>query len=106
VLGFAVLESLDNERWREDVLIHPSGVVISLQQHRDNAGEEFDPRRTGYDHVALKVDARAHLDAWTARFAQFGVEHSPVADMHYGSVLSFRDPDRTELELFYREGHP
>jgi glyoxylase I family protein len=34
------------------------------------------------------------------------VVHSPIVDREYGSVLCFKDPDRIQLELFYRENHP
>lgn len=29
-----------------------------------------------------------------------------VRDKPYGSVLCFKDPDRIQLELFYRDDHP
>ncbi len=77
-----------------------------MQQHRSNAGEEFDPTRTGGDHVALRVDTRADLDEWELRFEKLDVVHSPIVDREYGSVLCLKDPDRIQLELFYRENHP
>ena len=30
----------------------------------------------------------------------------PIADREYGSVLTFRDPDGRQFEMFYRAGHP
>ena len=41
VLGFEVFERLGNERYREVVLVHPTGTVLCLQQHAGNAGEAF-----------------------------------------------------------------
>jgi len=29
------------------------------------------------------------------------VVHTPVVDREYGSVLTFKDPDRIQFELFY-----
>ena len=69
-------------------------------------GETFDPARTGFDHMGLTVDRRADLDAWQAHFERLGVEHTPVVDREYGSVLTFKEPDRIQFEMFYRENHP
>jgi glyoxylase I family protein len=106
VLGFGVLEDITGPSWIEKVLVHPSGPVLSLHQHASNGGEVFDPTRTGMDHFALLVPSRAELDEWERHLTDIGVEHSPVIDKPYGSVLSVKDPDRTAVELFYRENHP
>ena len=42
--------------------------------------------------------------AWWSRV--LGVTHSPITDREYGSVLTFKDPDGIQLEMFYREHHP
>ena len=88
------------------MLVHPSGAILCLQQHRANPGEPFDPSRTGGDHLAFRVASRRELDGWAARLADLGVVHSPVADRAYGSVLCLRDPDGIQLELFWRKDHP
>lgn len=107
VLGFQVVEENREEAFDEWILLHPdNGMVLCLQQHRTNRGEPFDPTRTGGDHLGLKADSRAALDAWSAWFAESGVVHSSVADRPYGSVLCFRDPDGIQLELFFRPDHP
>ena len=107
VFGFEVFEQLDEPEYAEAVLLHrATGTILCLQQHRANAGEPFDPRRTGADHVAFRVGSRDELVAWERRLAERGIAHSPVADRHYGSVLCLRDPDGIQLELFYRENHP
>ena len=62
--------------------------------------------RTGMDHFALLVTSREELDAWEQHLTELGVEHSPVVDKPYGSVLPVKDPDRNALELFWRENHP
>jgi catechol 2,3-dioxygenase-like lactoylglutathione lyase family enzyme len=56
--------------------------------------------RSGLDHVAFGVADRAELDAWAARLDELGVAHGEIKDAHYGSGLSFRDPDNIALELF------
>lgn len=60
----------------------------------------FDPRRPGLDHVAFGVQDRAELDRWRDRLQQLGVRCGEVKDAHYGSGLSFKDPDGLPLELF------
>ena len=107
VLGFRMIEESNENAYDEWILLHPeTKVVLCLQQHKANRGEEFDPRRTGGDHVGFKVDNRADLDEWVRWFKEKDVDHSPVADREYGSVLCFKDPDRFQLELFYRANHP
>ena len=106
VLGFTLLEDVTGESWIEKVVVHPCGAVLTLQQHHTNAGEEFDPTRTGMDHFAMLVPSRAELDAWEQQLTEAGVDHSRVTDKPYGSVLSLKDPDRTAVELFWRENHP
>ena len=62
--------------------------------------EPFDERRAGLDHVAFGVADRTELETWSARLDELGIAHSPIKDDHYGSGLSFRDPDNIALELF------
>jgi glyoxylase I family protein len=58
------------------------------------------PRRPGLDHVAFGCADRAELAAWERRLDELGVEHGGIVDAHYGSGLSFKDPDGLPLELF------
>lgn len=107
VLGFVDLDRVEGPGWRAILLLHPSSAtVIEFQQHAANQGETFDPARTGFDHMGLLVDSRSALDGWQAHFEAKGVRHTPVVDRPYGSVLTFRDPDGIQFEMFYREGHP
>ena len=107
VLGFEMIEESLEDAYEEWILMHPrTRVILCLQQHRSNQGEEFDPARTGGDHVGVRVESRADLDEWMLWFEKLDVVHSPVVDREYGSVLCFKDPDRIQLEMFYRENHP
>ena len=93
--------------WHGIVLLHPSSrTLIEFQQHEQNQGEAFDPRRTGFDHMGFKVDTRNGLEEWLTRFEQMGVIHSPIAEREYGAVLTFKDPDGIQFEMFYRADHP
>jgi glyoxylase I family protein len=106
-LGFAPLEETSGDGWSAIILVHQAtGTVIEFQQHDGNDGSAFDPRRTGLDHVGFKVAERADLDEWQRHFADLGVDYTPVVDREYGSVLTFRDPDGRQFEMFYRAGHP
>jgi glyoxylase I family protein len=107
VLGFTPLEETSGDGWSAIILVHPaSGTVIEFQQHEGNDGSLFDPRRTGLDHVGFKVAERDDLDVWQRHFAALGVDFTPVVDREYGSVLTFRDPDGRQFEMFHRPGHP
>ena len=101
------LDRTKGDGWKAVLLLHPTtATIIEFQQHDANQGESFDPRRTGFDHMGFKVDDRAALEEWKAHFERLGVTHSPIADREYGSVLTFKDPDGIQFEMFYREGHP
>ena len=107
VFGLVELDRSHGEGWHGILLIHPAtATILECQQHDANAGEGFDPARTGFDHMGFKVDDPAHLDVWQAHFEQLGVTHSPTVHREYGSVLTFKDPDGIQFEMFYREGHP
>jgi glyoxylase I family protein len=106
VFGFDAFQRLADEDFDEIVMVHPTGMVLCLQQHHANTGAPADPTRTGADHLAFRVGTRRELDAWSERLHELGVRHSPVVDRDYGAVLCLRDPDDFQLELFHRENHP
>jgi glyoxylase I family protein len=102
VFGLRELVRLDHdEGWHGILLELTETIAIEFQQHDVNAGEAFDPVRTGFDHMGLAVDSRDALLEWQAHFESLGVVHTPVVDREYGSVLTFKDPDRIQFELFY-----
>jgi catechol 2,3-dioxygenase-like lactoylglutathione lyase family enzyme len=77
------------------------GTLFGLHLHPDApAGPGFDERRPGLDHVAFGVADRAELEIWAQRLDDLGIAHGGIEDAHYGSGLSFRDPDNIALELF------
>jgi hypothetical protein len=69
-------------------------------------GEPFDPMRTGFDHMELRVADPSRLDEWEEHFQRLDVNHTPTVHADYGSVLTFRDPDMRQCEMFYRAIHP
>ena len=107
VFGLSDVDRAHGDGWHGILLLHPSTATsIEFQQHDANEGEGFDPARTGFDHMGFKVDDVAALDEWQAHFEALGVTHTPVVHMPYGSVLTFKDPDGIQFEMFYRDGHP
>jgi glyoxylase I family protein len=107
VLDLVEIDRTEGEGWIGILLVHPaSGTVLEWQQHDANGGEPFDPARTGLDHLGFLVADRSELDAWQARFERLGVVHTPTVDREYGSVLTFKDPDGIQAEMFFRPDHP
>jgi catechol 2,3-dioxygenase-like lactoylglutathione lyase family enzyme len=77
------------------------GTLLGLHQFPDAAATaRFDERRTGLDHVAFGVTDRQELEKWARKLDEMGIHHGEIVDAHYGSGLSFRDPDNIALELF------
>jgi glyoxylase I family protein len=76
------------------------GQLFGLHQHSAGEGPTFDERRPGLDHVAFSCSDRRELQMWEARLDALGIVHGGVVDAHYGSGLSFRDPDGIALEFF------
>ena len=107
VMGFEEYARVSGDDWFGIVLVHPpTSTLVEFQQHDANDGESFDPRRTGLDHMGLRVPDRGQLSVWEEHFHRSGVDHTPIVDAEYGSVLTFRDPDMRQYELFYRVNHP
>lgn len=107
LLDLVEIDRAAGDGWRAILLMHrQTRTIIEFQQHDGNQGEVFDPRRTGFDHMGFKVDSRADLDEWLARFEQLGVRHSPIAEREYGAVLTFKDPDGIQFEMFFKADHP
>jgi glyoxylase I family protein len=80
------------------------GQLLGLHTHTDAAGDRFDEHRTGLDHVAFACRDRGELQAWAARLDELGIVHGGIVDAHYGSGVSFRDPDGIALEFFAPPG--
>ena len=76
------------------------GQLLGLHTHPRAAGDKFDEHRTGLDHVAFACRDRDELQTWAARLDELGIVHGGIKDAHYGSGVSFRDPDGIALEFF------
>ena len=61
----------------------------------------FTEFRVGLDHVGFGCASRAELEDWVERLNGLGDRSTAdIVDAHYGSGLSFRDPDGIALEFF------
>jgi catechol 2,3-dioxygenase-like lactoylglutathione lyase family enzyme len=77
------------------------GTLLGIHQHTSpSSAEPFDELRPGLDHIAFACANRSELEGWEGRLNELGVAHGGIVDAHYGSGLSFRDPDNIALEFF------
>ncbi len=102
VFGLEQLVKLDDEHgaWSKVILRHPSGLLVGLTAHAANPGDRFDERRTGLDHVALAVADDHALAAWEHRLEELGIEHSEIKATPLGHLITLRDPDNIQLEVY------
>ena len=100
-----VLDEDEGSGFHHTVYVLGGGQLFGLHTHdADAATDGFDEHRTGLDHVAFACQDRAELETWAARLDELGVAHGPLKDAHYGSGVSFRDPDGVALEFFAPPG--
>ena len=82
-----------------------NGNLLGLHALPDTPeGDRFDEHRVGLDHVAFGCADRAELERWQRRLDELSITHGGTVDAHYGSGLSFRDPDNIALEFFAPPG--
>ena len=82
------------------VYVLDGGQLFGLHTHPKGVADSFDELRTGLDHVAFACRDRGELETWAARLDELGIKHDGIKDAHYGSGVSFRDPDGIALEFF------
>ena len=83
-----------------------SGLEIGLSEHRDNASETFSEARTELDDAEFGIGSRAELDAWVARLDALGIPHSGIKERSRACMVTFRDPDNIQLELYWANDAP
>jgi glyoxylase I family protein len=76
------------------------GQLFGLHTHPASIDGGFDEHRAGLDHVSFACSDRADLERWASRLDELGIAHGEIVDAHYGSGVSFRDPDGIALEFF------
>jgi glyoxylase I family protein len=81
------------------------GMLFGLHTHMGReAKDAFDTRRTGLDHVSFGLPDSAALESWGKRLDELGISHGGTKKAHYGSGISFADPDGIALEFFIAPG--
>ena len=96
----AVLDE-DTGPFRHVVYALDGGVLFGLHTFPDGDwSSHHDPRRRGLDHVAFAGTDREDLERWRKHLDDLGIAHGGIVDAHYGSGLSFKDPDGIALEFF------
>jgi glyoxylase I family protein len=80
-----------------------SGFTLCLPSHGQHSGDPFNETRTGLDHVEFFVSSEDELDGWASWLDDLGVAHSGVKYPSYTAnrMITFRDPDNIQLELFW-----
>jgi catechol 2,3-dioxygenase-like lactoylglutathione lyase family enzyme len=81
-------------------LFHPCGVPVGLVVHDDAKSGGFDERAAGLDHFAFRVADRQTLEEWAGRFDRLGVAHSGIQEENGGPLITLRDPDNIQIELW------
>ncbi|MFN8027795.1 MAG: VOC family protein [Acidimicrobiia bacterium] len=96
-----VLDEDTDPAMHHTVYLVGGGMLLGLHQHETPApAESFSEHRVGLDHIAFGCADRDELEKWANRLDELGVTHGGIKDAHYGSGVSFRDPDGIALEFF------
>ncbi|MGH3799749.1 MAG: VOC family protein [Pseudonocardiaceae bacterium] len=94
-------EDEESGGFHHTVFVLDGGQLFGLHTHpATTAGDRFDEHRVGLDHVAFQCRDLGELQQWSDRLDELGISHGGIKQAHYGSGLSFRDPDNIGLELF------
>jgi glyoxylase I family protein len=105
LLGSKPVLDEDTGAFRHAVFLIGNGNLLGLHALPGTPeGDRFDEHRVGLDHVAFGCADRAELERWQRRLDELSITHSGIVDAHYGSGLSFRDPDNIALEFFAPPG--
>ena len=102
VLGLPVLmEPFEGEAFEgREAMVLVGTTGLGLQKHERNDRSEFDPQRTGLDHIAFKVDSHDELEEWGRFLDKAGVPRSPIKPCgSFGQMIELRDPDNVQLEI-------
>ena len=103
LLGFSLDAEVEGDGFRRNRLRHPdAGITLTLTAHDAGSRDRFDERRTGMDHGSFAVPSMEDLLSFQELFADRGVDYSDVKPTVSGAgeIITFRDPDNIQLEVF------
>ncbi|MET0190054.1 MAG: VOC family protein [Pseudonocardia sediminis] len=94
-------EDEEGGQFHHTVYALDGGMLFGLHTHHGKeSGDKADEHRTGLDHVGFAVGSHAELEQWAKKLDELGIANGGVKKAHYGSGVSFRDPDNIGLEFF------
>jgi glyoxylase I family protein len=98
-------EDEEGGEFHHTVFALDGGMLFGLHTHQGReSGDRADERRTGLDHISFGLGGTAELEQWRDRLDELGITHGGIKKAHYGSGVSFRDPDGIALEFFIAPG--
>ena len=101
LLGPAEAITRAGDGWHRIRMAWPDGLVIGVTAHEATAaGDAFDARRVGLDHIGLACASEEEVRAWADRLDALGVDRGPVETVPYGWAVTARDPDGIAIEFF------
>ena len=96
-----LLFSVDEDDVKLRVLAHPASEwILGVREYPQRPDGPFDEQRTGLDHLAFTVTSRGELEAWESELERRGIPCSPIKETHIGTLITLRDPDNIQLELW------
>jgi glyoxylase I family protein len=85
-------------------IVRLGALGLDLIEHAANAGESFEPARTGLDHLSFPTESIEDLSSWASWLDSCGIAHSGVKDVGgVGNMVNFLDPDEIQLEFLFRD---
>jgi catechol 2,3-dioxygenase-like lactoylglutathione lyase family enzyme len=98
-------EDEESGTFHHTVFVLDGGMLFGLHTHTaGNSGDQADETRTGLDHISFALAGSTELERWRDRLDELGIVHGGIKQAHYGSGVSFRDPDNIALEFFIAPG--
>ncbi len=84
-------------------ILRMGGRILDLCEHSRNEGEQFDPVRTGLDHLALEAESLEELQEWATWLDTCGIARSAVRGVadDLGAMFDFVDPDGIQIEFIH-----
>ena len=83
-------------------IVSLGALGLDLIEHASNGGEQFQPGRTGLDHLSFPTESLDDLRDWARWLDACDVSHSGVRDVAgVGSMLNFADPDGIAVEFLF-----
>jgi hypothetical protein len=77
--------------------------ILDLFEHSANGGEQFEPTRTGLDHIGLTANSSDELRSWARWLEGCDVPRSAIREVEndMGALFDFVDPDGIQLECLF-----